>query len=331
MTFTATASARGPHVDGDGGLAPYDPILPPAGGTTVHRVELPVLEKQAAGRTVWTFGGTVPGPTLRGRVGDVFEVTLVNTGSMGRSIDFHASALAPDGPMRTIEPGERLVYRFRAERAGIWMYHCSTAPMTQHIAAGMFGAVVIDPPDLAPVDREDLLVASALYGGAPGSDVRAEALRTGSPDGWAFNGIAGQYDERPLAARVGQRVRFGPPLRPHHPRWLPAAAGGHRRRPGRQPRRDVRLTGRARVRPDAGGQAGAVHRGHARFRRARHRRRPAPYPAVPGARIVRADLLGRRRAARDRHGRMTTVPAGRDLRPCRSPRLPATIFGSGFG
>ena len=45
---------------------------------------------------MWTFGGTVPGPTLRGRVGDVFEITVVNDGSIGHGIDFHAGALAPE-------------------------------------------------------------------------------------------------------------------------------------------------------------------------------------------------------------------------------------------
>src|SRR5690606_26808479 len=57
----------------------------------------------------WTSGGTAPGPTLRGKVGDVFEITLVNDDpDMGHGIDFHAGSLAPDRPMRTIEPGERL-------------------------------------------------------------------------------------------------------------------------------------------------------------------------------------------------------------------------------
>ena len=48
--------------------------------------------------------------------------------------------------MRSIAPGEELVYRFTAEHAGIWLYHCGTAPVSMHIASGMFGAVVIDPP-----------------------------------------------------------------------------------------------------------------------------------------------------------------------------------------
>ena len=55
-------------------------------------------------------------PTLRGTVGDVFEITLVNDDKdMGHGIDFHAGSLAPDRPMRTLQPGERLVYRFRAK------------------------------------------------------------------------------------------------------------------------------------------------------------------------------------------------------------------------
>ena len=77
----------------------------------------------------WTFNGQSPGPTLHGRVGDIFDITLVNEGSIGHSIDFHAGSLAPEGPMRTIEPGQRLTYRFTATRAGAWLYHCSTMPI----------------------------------------------------------------------------------------------------------------------------------------------------------------------------------------------------------
>nr|WP_246422490.1 multicopper oxidase domain-containing protein [Nocardiopsis mwathae] len=157
---------------------------------------------------MWTFGGTAPGPTLRGKVGDVFEVTLVNDAEMGHGIDFHAGALAPDEPMRTIGPGERLVYRFTAERAGAWLYHCSTPSMLQHIGNGMYGAVIIDPPDLEQADREYVLVSSQLYLGEPGSEGQVAKMREGRPDAWVFNGGAGQYAAAPLAARAEERVRF---------------------------------------------------------------------------------------------------------------------------
>ncbi|GAA0532446.1 hypothetical protein GCM10011581_17040 [Saccharopolyspora subtropica] len=192
---------------------PRDATVPPANATAVHRIELHVTEQLlevAPGKRErrWTFGGTMPGPTLRGKVGDRFEITLVNDGSMGHSIDFHAGSLAPDGPMRTIEPGQRLMYAFTAERAGAWLYHCSTAPMSLHLANGMYGAVIIDPPDLPPAAREYLLVSGQYFDGAPDSDALLDKIRQGRPDGWLFNGMPGQYDHAPLTAKVGERVRF---------------------------------------------------------------------------------------------------------------------------
>ena len=191
----------------------YDPRLPPAPDSREHRVRLVVTEVDAEvapgiRQTRWTFGGTVPGPVLRGKVGDTFIVTLVNDGSIGHSIDFHAGALAPDGPMRTIAPGETLEYRFTATRAGIWMYHCSTMPMSMHIANGMFGAVIIDPPDLAPVDREYALVQSESYLGPQAGTASAEKIAAGQHDLVTFNGYPMQYDHEPLTATVGERVRI---------------------------------------------------------------------------------------------------------------------------
>ncbi|MEU6790326.1 multicopper oxidase domain-containing protein [Nonomuraea wenchangensis] len=196
------------------GWTPYDATLRPAPGGTEHHVELraddKTVQEVAPGvrQRVWTFNGTMPGPVLRGKVGDVFVVTFVNGGTMGHGIDFHAGATAPDGPMRTIQPGERLTYRFRAEFAGAWLYHCSTMPMTQHIANGMYGAVVIDPPGLPAVDREYLLVQGELHLGEPGSEAQVAKVRAGEPDGWMFNGAAAGYDHAPLRAEAGERVRL---------------------------------------------------------------------------------------------------------------------------
>ncbi|MEB3023949.1 multicopper oxidase domain-containing protein [[Mycobacterium] crassicus] len=193
------------------GWTPYDAVLAPA-TPGVHRVELRAVDRElevAPGRRElrWTFGGVEPAPTLHGRVGDTFEITLINESTMGHGIDFHAGALAPDQPMRTLNPGERLVYRFTARRAGAWLYHCSTPPMTLHIANGMYGAVIIDPPGLPAADREYALVGAQLYAGAPDADAKTAAIRAGQPDGWMFNGTAAQYMHAPLPARTGERVR----------------------------------------------------------------------------------------------------------------------------
>ncbi len=192
---------------------PHPAELPPLTDATHHEYTFTVTESteevaDGLTRAIWTYNGTSPGPTLHGRIGDTFTITLVNAGTMGHSIDFHAGELAPDQPMRTIEPGESLVYEFTANRSGVWMYHCSTMPMTQHIANGMFGAVIIEPDGLDPVDREYVLIQSELYLGAdggPASDVKAAAM---DADVMAFNGRAFQYAAHPLTAHVGERVRF---------------------------------------------------------------------------------------------------------------------------
>ncbi|EHR52851.1 putative multicopper oxidase [Saccharomonospora marina XMU15] len=195
------------------GFTARDPRLPPSPDADLHELTLRVREVErevTPGFTqrLWTFNGTAPGPTLRGKVGDVFDITLVNDGSMGHSIDFHAGALAPDRPMRTIQPGQSLTYRFTATRAGVWLYHCSTMPMSLHIANGMFGAVIIDPPGLPAVDREYVLVQSQLYLGRRGDVADADKLAARQPDLVVFNGYANQYDHDPLRAKVGERVRL---------------------------------------------------------------------------------------------------------------------------
>lgn len=190
-----------------------DAELPPAPGGTTHKEIFTVTEVEqmvAANvrQKLWLFNDTMPGPTLRGKVGDVFEITLVNDGSMGHSIDFHAGELAPDKPMRTIAPGKSLTYTFKATHSGIWMYHCATMPMSSHIANGMFGAVIIDPPELPAVDKEFVFVQSELYLGPQGGVVDSEKVRREEPDAVVFNGFANQYDHEPLTAHVGERVRI---------------------------------------------------------------------------------------------------------------------------
>jgi nitrite reductase (NO-forming) len=197
-----------------------DPVLPALTSEREHHVTLTVTEvplEVAPGvwQRRWTYNGSPVGPTLHGRVGDTFVVTLVNDGTMGHSIDFHAGSLAPDRPMRTIEPGESLTYTFTATRAGIWMYHCSTMPMTAHIAAGMAGAVVIEPDGLPAVDRSYVIVQSEVYlqtraaDAASATEVNADAAAAASaPDYVVFNGVANGYDTAKLTARVGERVRF---------------------------------------------------------------------------------------------------------------------------
>ena len=200
------------------GFKAFDAALPPAptspdGGPMTHRHTFTVKEQVmpvGAGVTQrrLTFNGQVPGPVLRGKVGDTFEITLVNDGTMSHSLDFHAGITPPDQAMRSINPGESLVYTFKAQHSGIWLYHCSTSPMSLHLAAGMHGAVIIDPPGLPAVDREYVIVASEVYLGPEGGEPNTEKIAAKTPDLMTFNGVAFQYHQQPLKAKVGERVRF---------------------------------------------------------------------------------------------------------------------------
>ena len=186
------------------------PVTTPPG--TVHRLTLEATEEEieiAPGLTqlMWTFNGRVPGPTLRGNVGDVFEITLVNSGTLGHSIDFHASKVAWNDEMRTIEPGESLVYLFEAKHAGTFMYHCGTAPVIHHIGMGMYGAIIIDPPELPPVDHEFVMVQSELYLAPSGEVADAGRMLSEDWDAVVFNGFVNQYRDHPIRVEPDERVR----------------------------------------------------------------------------------------------------------------------------
>lgn len=191
---------------------PADPTLPPADGKTEHDVTFHVKEQvnevaPGVKQLQWTYNGHAPGPTLHGKVGDVFKVTLVNDGTMAHSIDFHASKVAPNVEMRTIKPGESLVYEYKANFAGIFTYHCGADPMIYHMGNGMFGAVVIDPPGLDKVDKEIVLVQSELDLGPAGQTGDLKKMMSGDRDAVAFNGYYNQYAYAPIKVKAGSRIR----------------------------------------------------------------------------------------------------------------------------
>jgi nitrite reductase (NO-forming) len=109
--------------------------------------------------------------------------------------------------MRTIEPGESLTYQYVAEYAGMFMYHCGTAPALHHIGNGMFGAIIIDPPDLPPVDHEFVFVQSEYYLGPEGGPGDLTAMQNEDHDAVVFNGYVNQYLHQPIRVEPGERVR----------------------------------------------------------------------------------------------------------------------------
>ncbi len=189
----------------------------PDGGDLIE-VEMVVEEKlmtvaEGFEQMVWTFNGTVPGPVIRTEVGDTVRVHLVNPAdsSAAHSVDFHASQVAWNDEMRSIEPGEDLIYEFTTDYAGVWMYHCGTSPVLHHIANGMFGMVITEPEGgLPPVDNEFFLVQNEWYLGPQGEVSSFEKANQAAPapDFVMFNGVAFQYKDHPIEVATGADVRF---------------------------------------------------------------------------------------------------------------------------
>jgi nitrite reductase (NO-forming) len=214
----ASAAPAAPGPVADPNAAPYalrDPVAPAVMTGTVHDVDFPIIEKDitvAKGFVVhaWTFGGTVPGPVIRVHLGDTVNVHLTNEGQMSHSIDFHASQTAMNHQMVEIKPGATFTYTFKADYAGVWMYHCGTAPALLHIANGMYGMVIVEPRGGLPkVDNEFAFVQGEWYLGAQGqpSDYAKANQTAPAPDFVVFNGIANQYKDNPVAVKTGGRVR----------------------------------------------------------------------------------------------------------------------------
>ena len=195
----------------------HDPAAPPLADGEMHEIELVITEREmtvAPGivQTVWTFGDTVPGPVLRVKVGDTVRVKLVNpeTNKLPHSIDFHASLVAWNDEMRSINPGEELVYEFVAKYAGVFMYHCGTTPALHHIAQGMFGMIIVEPErGLPPVEHEYALVQNEWYMVEQAGFISLEEASAAAPapDAVVWNGVANQYAEHPIEVPVSEEVR----------------------------------------------------------------------------------------------------------------------------
>lgn len=176
--------------------------LDPTAGTTYH---------------YWTFNGKVPGPMIRVRQGDMVEVTLRNAADshMAHSVDFHA-ALGPGGGAAFTQaiPGQAKTFTFQATTPGLFVYHCGTPMIAEHIANGMYGLILVEPDGgLATVDHEYYVMQGEIYTaaskGKAGLQQFSDAkLLAETPDYFVFNGAVDALTKaHPMQAKVGETVR----------------------------------------------------------------------------------------------------------------------------
>jgi nitrite reductase (NO-forming) len=196
---------------------------------TVHTV---ITVAPGAAYSAWTFGGQVPGPTIRAKVGDRIKFIMTNRSDqavpgiqvmdapMMHSMDFHAAMVSPQDKYRSIAPGQTIEFEFTLNYPGVFMYHCGTPMILEHIASGMYGALIAEPREGYPtkVDREYVIVQSEFYtkpdprkrrvDGQPLHVLDSDSLRKAIPSYTVFNGQHNGMVKKPLPAKPGERIRL---------------------------------------------------------------------------------------------------------------------------
>lgn len=198
---------------------------------TIHEKKI-VLDDAGTETFAFTFNGTVPGPLMVVHEGDYVELTLINaeTNELMHNIDFHSSTGAlGGGGLTEVNPGEKVVLRWKATRPGVFVYHCAPPGMVPwHVTAGMNGAIMVLPRDglkdhqgkalkydkVYYVGEQDFYVPRDEKGnfkryasvGESHEDV-VKAMRTLIPTHVVFNGKVGALTgKNALTAKVGETV-----------------------------------------------------------------------------------------------------------------------------
>jgi len=211
-------------VEADISREPTD-LPPPVGKRDPKTVRLDLFTVEQEGRLAeattfgyWTFNGKVPGPFVRVRVGDTVDVHLKNSAdsNMIHSVDFHA-ATGPGGGAAAlqVDPGAEKSMTFKTLIPGLYVYHCATPMVAEHIANGMYGMILVEPEaGLPPVDHEFYVMQGEIYTeaafGQHGSqEFSVEKLLNERPEYFVFNGSVGAISKlHPLHAKVGETVRI---------------------------------------------------------------------------------------------------------------------------
>ncbi len=146
---------------------------------------------------VWTFNGTVPGPTLRATEGDLIRIHFINNGTKPHTIHTHGIHKAEmDGVFEIINPGGRFIYEFYAEKFGVYPYHCHVMPLEEHIAHGLYGVYIVDPKTPRPPADEMVMIMN-------GYDTDFDAEN----NFYTVNGVPFYYMHHPIEIEKNKLVR----------------------------------------------------------------------------------------------------------------------------
>jgi manganese oxidase len=211
-TIGQTAAVQVPQPQSPAGAYPYDPMavlrefdqgqVVVENGRSIRQFELtaksmPLQLNAAVTFMTWSLNGRVPGPTLRAKAGERLRIIFHNADATSHSLHFHGIHPAAMDGISPVRRGKTFVYEFDAAPVGLHPYHCHIAPVAHHIGKGLYGLLIIDPPEPRPPADELVLVMA-------GYDLK----RQGKNDLYAFNGIPNFYRDRPIEIYQNQLVRL---------------------------------------------------------------------------------------------------------------------------
>ncbi|MBD2439918.1 multicopper oxidase domain-containing protein [Nostoc sp. FACHB-110] len=151
----------------------------------------------AVSYNIWDLNGRIPGPTLRAKAGERVRVLFLNKAGHSHSLHFHGVHPAEMDGIRPVSNGSATIYEFDAEPYGVHLYHCHIEPVTRHIAKGLYGMFIIDPPTPRPPADEMVLVMA-------GYDINDDNHN----EYYAFNGLPHHYMHHPIPIYQNQLIRL---------------------------------------------------------------------------------------------------------------------------
>jgi len=184
----------------------------------------------------WTYNGTVPGPILKAKVGEILRITLINNLNLKHSVHTHlapysfendgsqANVITGLGTGGIVAPSFSYTYQFQLTAAGMFYYHCHSSDggheIYKHILQGLYGVIVVDEADAPPVRDNAVFMAEIGFDvtgtgappfimnglGIPGGEMALEQIFASN----GLQGVVGQFNKTLLAfhANVGETIRL---------------------------------------------------------------------------------------------------------------------------
>lgn len=175
--------------------------------------EVPLLDGSTL--RVWAYNGSVPGPTLRLRLGETLRVTFTNKLPQETTIHWHGVRVpngmdgVPHATQPPVPPGGSFVYEFTPKDAGTFWFHPHVRSSEQ-VERGLYGLLVVEDAQPPPYTQD---VAWIVDDWLLGED-RQISPRFNTPHDLSHDGRWGNVisvnarTDTVLRVAVGERIRL---------------------------------------------------------------------------------------------------------------------------